>query len=169
MSRPGLTAPAMLSLLLGAGCERQQRGGPDSSVRRTVRAQYLVASDWISGPLGYYDTPQPRPNEHAVINIENAGSKKPWHVHTVLGRPGGPGSTACRIDEKVSGRCSRASANASLPRAWAVTLNASSDAVERVAASLYRQGEQPHTRTAMFHSNTCVVRRRRMAAGRKPC
>jgi hypothetical protein len=38
-------------------------------------------SDWISGPLGYYDAPQPRPGQ-AVCNIENPGSKLPPKAHT---------------------------------------------------------------------------------------
>ena len=38
-------------------------------------------SDWISGPLGYYDAPQPRPGQ-AVCNIQNPGSKLPPIAHT---------------------------------------------------------------------------------------
>lgn len=38
-------------------------------------------SDWISGPLGYYDAPQPRPGQ-GVCNIQNPGSKLPPIAHT---------------------------------------------------------------------------------------
>lgn len=38
-------------------------------------------SDWISGPLGYYDAPQPLPGQ-GVCNIENPGSRLPWKAHT---------------------------------------------------------------------------------------
>jgi hypothetical protein len=38
-------------------------------------------SDWISGTLGYYDAPQPRPGQ-AVCNIQNLGSKLPPIAHT---------------------------------------------------------------------------------------
>jgi hypothetical protein len=38
-------------------------------------------SDWISGPLGYYDRPQPRPGE-GVCNIENRESRNPGKAHT---------------------------------------------------------------------------------------
>lgn len=38
-------------------------------------------SDWISGPLGYYDQPQPPPNQ-GVCNIENNGSRNPGTAHT---------------------------------------------------------------------------------------
>lgn len=38
-------------------------------------------SDWISGPLGYYDQPQPAP-KRGVCNIENKGSRWPWLAHT---------------------------------------------------------------------------------------
>ena len=38
-------------------------------------------SDWISGPLGYYDAPgNPRPGD--VINIENNGSTLAFRAHT---------------------------------------------------------------------------------------
>jgi hypothetical protein len=38
-------------------------------------------SDWISGPLGYYDSPQPAP-KRGVCNIENPGSRLPPIAHT---------------------------------------------------------------------------------------
>jgi len=38
-------------------------------------------SDWISGPLGYYDAPQPPPGK-GVCNIENPGSRFPGTAHT---------------------------------------------------------------------------------------
>jgi hypothetical protein len=38
-------------------------------------------SDWVSGALGYYDEPQPRPGT-GVVNIENLGSKIPSTAHT---------------------------------------------------------------------------------------
>ena len=38
-------------------------------------------SDWISGPIGYYDAPQPPPGK-GVCNIENAGSHFPGTAHT---------------------------------------------------------------------------------------
>ena len=38
-------------------------------------------SDWISGPLGYYDQPQPPPGQ-GVCNIENNGSRNPGRAHT---------------------------------------------------------------------------------------
>ncbi|MCR4340761.1 MAG: hypothetical protein NUW01_12845 [Gemmatimonadaceae bacterium] len=38
-------------------------------------------SDWISGPLGYYDQPQPPPGQ-GVCNIENRGSRNPGTAHT---------------------------------------------------------------------------------------
>jgi hypothetical protein len=38
-------------------------------------------SDWISGSLGYYDAPQPRPGQ-GVCNIQNPGSKLPPIAHT---------------------------------------------------------------------------------------
>lgn len=38
-------------------------------------------SDWISGPLGYYDRPQPPPGQ-GICNIENNESRSPAAAHT---------------------------------------------------------------------------------------
>ncbi len=53
-----------------------------SYAKRRVRWINLWSpSDWISGSIGYYDSPQPLPGQ-AVCNIENPGSKRPDRAHT---------------------------------------------------------------------------------------
>jgi hypothetical protein len=50
-------------------------------MRRARWINLWSPSDWISGPIGYYDSPQPLPGQ-AVCNIENPGSKRPDKAHT---------------------------------------------------------------------------------------
>jgi hypothetical protein len=40
-----------------------------------------AASDWVSGRLSYYDSPNPPPNS-SVVNIQNRGALLPWVAHT---------------------------------------------------------------------------------------
>jgi hypothetical protein len=51
------------------------------SMRRARWINLWSPSDWISGSIGYYDSPQPLPGQ-AVCNIENPGSKRPDRAHT---------------------------------------------------------------------------------------
>ncbi len=51
------------------------------AMRRAPWINLWSPSDWISGPIGYYDAPQPLPGQ-AVCNIENPGSKLPPTAHT---------------------------------------------------------------------------------------
>lgn len=51
-------------------------------MRRAKWINLWSPSDWISGPLGYYDAPEPNPPDRAVCNIENPGSKRPDKAHT---------------------------------------------------------------------------------------
>jgi hypothetical protein len=51
------------------------------AMRRTRWINLWSPSDWISGSIGYYDSPQPEPGQ-AVCNIENPGSKRPDRAHT---------------------------------------------------------------------------------------
>lgn len=53
----------------------------DYSLRCARWINLWSPSDWVSGPIGYYDSPQPRPGQ-AVCNIENPGSKLPPTAHT---------------------------------------------------------------------------------------
>ncbi len=53
----------------------------DYAMRRARWINLWSPSDWISGSIGYYDAPQPRPGQ-AVCNIENPGSKRPDKAHT---------------------------------------------------------------------------------------
>jgi len=39
-------------------------------------------SDWISGRLSYYDSPNPGDGSNVVINIQNRGALRPWKAHT---------------------------------------------------------------------------------------
>jgi len=50
-------------------------------MRRAHWINLWSPSDWISGPIGYYDAPQPLPGQ-GVCNIENPGSKLPPTAHT---------------------------------------------------------------------------------------
>ena len=50
-------------------------------MRRARWINLWSPSDWISGPIGYYDSPQPLPGQ-GVCNIENPGSKRPDKAHT---------------------------------------------------------------------------------------
>ncbi len=50
-------------------------------MRRARWINLWSPSDWISGAIGYYDSPQPLPGQ-AVCNIENPGSKRPDKAHT---------------------------------------------------------------------------------------
>jgi hypothetical protein len=50
-------------------------------MRRARWINLWSPSDWISGPIGYYDSPQPLPGQ-SVCNIENPGSKRPDKAHT---------------------------------------------------------------------------------------
>jgi len=52
-------------------------------MRRAKWINLWSPSDWISGPLGYYDAPAPDPPPgRGVCNIENPGSKRPDQAHT---------------------------------------------------------------------------------------
>ena len=53
----------------------------DYAMRRGHWINLWSPSDWISGSLGYYDAPQPRPGQ-GVCNIQNPGSKLPPIAHT---------------------------------------------------------------------------------------
>jgi hypothetical protein len=52
-------------------------------MRRAKWINLWSPSDWISGPLGYYDAPAPDPPlGRGVCNIENPGSWRPDQAHT---------------------------------------------------------------------------------------
>ncbi len=51
------------------------------AMRRARWINLWSPSDWVSGPIGYYDAPQPPPGQ-GVCNIENPGSKLPPKAHT---------------------------------------------------------------------------------------
>ena len=53
----------------------------DYSLRCARWINLWSPSDWVSGPIGYYDSPQPRSGQ-PVCNIENPGSKLPPTAHT---------------------------------------------------------------------------------------
>jgi hypothetical protein len=50
-------------------------------MRRARWINLWSPSDWISGSIGYYDSPKPEQGR-AVCNIENPGSKRPDRAHT---------------------------------------------------------------------------------------